>query len=173
MGKSSFLIRTLCSSDAEEYIKLRLHALQESPEAFGITYEETINKEHLLESYQERLRPTDYVFSMGIFDGEKLVSIATLLRENSVKAEHKSDLLAVYSDPLYRKKGLSKMLIASLIEKAKEIDGLEQIHLAVVNTNQAACNLYRSLGFIPYGTEKHAMKWNGRYWDEVHMVLFL
>ncbi|WP_160118375.1 GNAT family N-acetyltransferase [Bacillus sp. V59.32b] len=173
METSSFLTKVLDTEDAEQYMQLRLKALQESPENFLVTYQETIEQADLLQSFRERLKPTDHAYTMGIFDEEQLVSIATLVRDPRVKVLHKAGLMAVYTDPAYRKKGLSKQLVRTIMKKAKEMEGIEQIYLTVVKTNKAAISLYQSLGFRTYGIEKHAMKWNGRYCDEDHMVLFL
>ena len=41
--------------------------------------------------------------------------------------------------------------------RKRQIECLEQLHLAVVTTNQAAYQLYHSLGFQVYGTEPKAL----------------
>lgn len=58
-----------------------------------------------------------------------------------------------------------------LIERAKHLDGLEQIKLTVVSENHPAKKLYKSLGFEVYGIERNALKFNGQYYDEDLMVL--
>ncbi len=50
---------------------------------------------------------------------------------------------------------------------------LEQLTLGVVSTNEPAKRLYESMGFKTYGIEKRAIKMNGVYSDDEHMVLFL
>nr|WP_237167851.1 GNAT family protein [Paenibacillus yonginensis] len=60
-----------------------------------------------------------------------------------------------------------------MIEKAKQLEGLEQINLAVITANKGAKRLYEAAGFITYGTEQNALKAGGRYWDEDYMVLRL
>ncbi|MGE7186856.1 GNAT family N-acetyltransferase [Peribacillus sp. NPDC006672] len=59
------------------------------------------------------------------------------------------------------------------INKAKEIDDVEKINLTVVTSNQKAKNLYTNLGFKVFGFEEKALKVNGVYYDEEHMVLCL
>lgn len=49
---------------------------------------------------------------------------------------------------------------------------LEQLNLGVVSTNEPAKRLYESMGFKTYGIEKRAIKMNGVYNDDEHMVLF-
>ena len=53
------------------------------------------------------------------------------------------------------------------------MEGLEQINLCVVSDNIKAKKLYKSFGFLTYGTEQKAMKIDNRYLDEYLMVLYL
>ncbi|MGQ0519222.1 GNAT family N-acetyltransferase, partial [Bacillus sp. D-CC] len=43
----------------------------------------------------------------------------------------------------------------------------------VVVGNDGAKKLYESLGFQTFGIQERSLKYNGQYWDEEHMVLFL
>jgi len=63
--------------------------------------------------------------------------------------------------------------MVEIINKAKELEGIEQLNLTVVTTNTSAKRLYASLGFEVFGTEKRALKVGQRYVDEDYMVLFL
>ena len=56
---------------------------------------------------------------------------------------------------------------------AREMDGLEQVNLCVVSNNERAKKLYQSVGFEIYGTERNALKYNDRYFDEDLMALHL
>ena len=67
---------------------------------------------------------------------------------------------------------IGKSLMLHLIDNAILLK-LEQLHLTVVSNNIAAKNLYTTLEFTRYGLEEKALKLNGKYWDEEHMVLFL
>jgi len=60
-----------------------------------------------------------------------------------------------------------------LLERASKIEGIEQIMLSVVTTQDAAIKLYRSLGFESFGCERRALKIGDRYLDEENMVLFV
>jgi RimJ/RimL family protein N-acetyltransferase len=64
-------------------------------------------------------------------------------------------------------------MIRRLVELASRELTLEQIHLSVASSQPGAKRLYQSQGFETYGTEPHAMKVNGEYCDEDHMVLRL
>ncbi len=78
----------------------------------------------------------------------------------------------MYVDAQNRRNGLARELIANAIQRARDIQ-LEQLTLGVVSTNEPAKNLYESMGFKTYGIEKRAIKINGAYSDDEHMVLFL
>ncbi|WP_397536482.1 GNAT family N-acetyltransferase [Rummeliibacillus pycnus] len=164
-------IRLLKESDARAYRELRLEALQDSPEAFAITYEDELKKP--LEDYRSRLSRRDF-WTFGAFDNEKLVGVVTLIREQGRKLQHRSSIVAMYVTSEGRRKRIGRSLMQSAIHHAKQTKGIEQIYLSVVTTNTAAIGLYLSLGFEMYGTEKRAMKFgDSTYWDEYHMVLYL
>jgi ribosomal protein S18 acetylase RimI-like enzyme len=70
-----------------------------------------------------------------------------------------------------RRRGVGRALLLEACARARQVEGLEQLHLTVATTNAAARHLYRSVGFRPYGVEPHALKLGDRYWDEELMVL--
>jgi ribosomal protein S18 acetylase RimI-like enzyme len=167
-------IRKLKSSDAEDYVRLRLEALRENPEAFATTYEETVSIGHevLVQKTAKQLSSQE-AFTIGAFVEDQLVGVATFMREQKTKLRHKGSVFAMYVTPSKRGKGIGKRLLEELVERAKKLNGLEQLHLTVVAKNEAAVQLYRSLGFEVYGTERNAMKFEEQYWDEWLMVRFL
>ncbi|PLS15391.1 GNAT family N-acetyltransferase [Bacillus sp. M6-12] len=169
----SFSIRMLQPEDAEDYVRLRLKALQESPEAFAVTYEETKANQNFLEVTRSRLALGENGFTIGAFEGKLLAGVMTIVRENHRKMHHKSSLFAVYTDPEFRGRGLAKELLQQAIIEARKLNGMEQINLTVNCNNEAAKNLYLSAGFTIFGTEKRAMKDGDIYWDEDYMVLNL
>ncbi|MGO0061243.1 N-acetyltransferase family protein [Brevibacillus fluminis] len=170
---SLYTSRVLDAADAEHYVALRLEALRTNPEAFLVTYEESVADDNLLAVYRSRLMPTPLSFTMGAYRGEDLVGMATLIRSDREKIRHKASLVAVYTTPGERGKGVSKMLLSAMIEKAREWEGVEQITLTVASENVPAVKLYRSLGFEWFGTEKKAMLHQGVYADEDYMKLML
>lgn len=166
-------MKILRTEDAKAYVDLRLEALQTNPEAFLTTYEESIADESLLATYRSRLAPSSLSFTMGAFLEERLVSVATLIRTDQEKIRHKASLVAVYTTPAQRGKGVSKKLLLTMIDEAKTWEDVEQITLTVASENALARKLYRSLGFEWFGTEKKALKQKGAYSDEEFMKLFL
>ncbi|HEY6540041.1 MAG TPA: GNAT family N-acetyltransferase [Ktedonobacteraceae bacterium] len=164
------LVRTLTEDDLEALWKQRLRALTDNPEAFGSTYEETLARGS--EWMRQRLRTKEEeTFYLGAFDEDSLIGIVAYYREDGIKYRHKGYVVSMYVAPESRGLGAGRALMQALIARARQIEGLEQLHLAVVTTNQVAYQLYRSLGFEVYGTEPRALKMGGEYWDEYLMVL--
>ncbi|WP_108669253.1 GNAT family N-acetyltransferase [Peribacillus acanthi] len=163
-------IRQLTEYDAEQYRVIRLESLQNAPEAFGSSYEE--EKERPLDFFRSRLQ-SDYSLTFGAFECDILVGVVTLVKETKLKLKHRANIFAMYVLPEYRGTGLGNKLISEAINKAKEWTDVEQINLTVVSTNKSAKRLYQSIGFEVFGEEKRALKLDGRYLDEQHMVLFL
>jgi RimJ/RimL family protein N-acetyltransferase len=165
-------IRVLQESDAESYQNLRLSSLQVNPEAFGSTYER--EAEFSIETVEERLKTTKDKFVLGAFAiSGSLVGIVAFVRENSFKTTHKGNIFGMYVSPELRGKGLGRTLLLELIKRVRDLDGLEQINLTVVSSNDSAKMLYESVGFEAYGIEQNALKFKGQYYDEDLMVFRL
>lgn len=162
--------RCLTAANAEAYRNLRLEGLQNNPEAFGSSFEE--EKGYSIEQFADRFE-SQGSYTLGVFDHEELVGVATLVQENKLKLKHKASIFAVYVSPKKRGLGIGKRLMVDAINKAKELKGVEQLTLTVVSTNTSAKSLYSSLGFELFGTEKRALKIGQEYFDEDYMVLFL
>lgn len=163
-------IRILQATDVRLYQRLRLSGLQQDPDAFGSTYEREVL--FSLETIADRIRPTADKFVLGAFTNEdELVGIVTFVRDNGLKTAHKGNIYGMYVSHANRGRGIGKLLLQDLLARARNLDGLEQVHLTVVSTNAAAKNLYRSVGFETYGVESKALKSSGQYFDEDWMSL--
>lgn len=172
MPEEHIIARLLTEADLDQLWNIRLRSLQDNPEAFGSTYEETLQRGK--ESFRQRLRqPHAETFYVGSFEDERLMGIVGFFRESGTKGQHKGYVISMYVAPEQRGRGVGKALVAEAIAQARAISGLEQLLLAVVTTNTAARQLYRSLGFEVYGLEPHAMKQGDQYWDEELMILRL
>src|SRR5262249_33790278 len=112
-------------------------------------------------------------FVVGAFDGPELVGMSGFARNLREKSNHKGLIWGVYLRPAYRGRGLARDILTRLIDRAKSQPGLEQIMLTVAVDQPAARGLYSSLGFEVFGHERHALKVDGSYVDENHMVLWL
>jgi RimJ/RimL family protein N-acetyltransferase len=151
------------ASDASLYRDIRLEALGASPEAFGSTFE------------TENAQPLSWFFDrlgtstvLGAFSDTKLVAMAGFAIQQGQKRAHKGLLWGMYVRPGARGTGVGRRVVEAVLDLARQ--HVELIQLTVVQENEHARRLYASLGFLDYGLEKHSLKQNGRYYDEVLMA---
>src|SRR5271156_3683060 len=163
MQTDAIEVRRLLRADAASYRDIRLAGLRLSPEAFGSTFER--ENAQTLEWFAERLGHSDM---FGAFHGAEIVGTAGILFASGTKEEHKGRLGGMYVRPSSRKAGVGRRLVETIIEFARGRIAL--IQWSVVADNHEAQRLYASLGFVEFGLEKKALKQDGRYYDEVHMV---
>lgn len=143
---------------------LRLRALQEHPEAFGSSYEE----ESIMsaDNFQEGYKQCDI---FGAFVEHTFVGCAGFFVQSPIKMRHRGVLFSMYISPEFRKKGIAKLLVKTVINHAKK--HVLQLHATVVTSNYSALNLYEKNGFIIYGTEPRSLKIANHFYDEHMMVL--
>ncbi len=164
-------IRILSAADAEAYWRIRLESLECDPEAFGASVEE--HRTFSMDDAAKRISADANSFVVGVFDGERLVGTAGFFRSKGIKERHKGRIWGVYVSRSARGKGAARRMLRALLDRAIAMDGLEQIQLAVGDTQETAARLYRSLGFESFGVEKQALKVGDRYIDVDHMVLYV
>ncbi len=167
-------VRILTEADGEAFWNIRLRALRDDPESFGSSYEEILERgiAGATQSLRKRDTSPDNA-TFGEFEGGTLVGIAGFRREEEVKKRHKGVIWGMYVPREMRGKGIGKALLQAAIAYAKTLPQLEQINLSVVLTSREARQLFISLGFEPYGLERHALKLHDRYFDHELMTLHL
>ena len=165
------MIRTLTPADVQEYRILRLAALQEQPPAFGTP---AAKEERLsIESIAARLQESEDTYILGAFADDMLVGIIRFARFDEANEKHRGFMAGLYVKPDWRQRGIARSLATAVLVRARQDAGLRRIHLTVVTAQDAAIQLYKSLGFGIYGTEQEAFSNQGRFYDEHLMELIL
>ncbi|MBN3942044.1 GNAT family N-acetyltransferase [Nostoc sp. NMS9] len=163
------IVKKLTKYDAEDYRQIRLEALEKNPDSFGTTYQEEVIK--TIEQFRDRIPVDNNNFILGCFEDKNLIGIVAFHQESRIKLRHKAYISSMYVQQEYRGKGIGKILLNELIERAKAINAVEILLLDIVKNNVLAKALYLSLGFQIYGTEKRAYKYNNQYFDLEFMCL--
>ncbi len=164
---NKFKIRKLNRTDAKEFQRLRLFALQNNSTSFGSSFEEEVKKS--LEQFEAFIEPKSERVFWGAFENDRLIGMVGLGREDGVKTEHKGFIRSMFVDPSARKLGVASELLKTAINFSEAQMKLEQLTLAVNSTNIEAINLYKKFRFIEYGVEPNALKIEGRYFAEMLM----
>lgn len=160
-------LRLLTEADLAIYRALLIPGLTQDADSFRIAPEDEENA-----PFPTQNRPDS--FTLGTFVDEQLAGVVSFQREGAdrVKLRHKGLLIRMYVSPSHRGRSLARQLIQEVIDRARLLDGLEQINLTVVSTNPAK-RLYERFGFRTFSTEKDAINWQGTYLTEDTMKLVL
>jgi len=86
--------------------------------------------------------------SLAVFEGETLVGylIGRIIGEQA-------EILNLGVSPPYRRRGHARRLVLSFLQKAAD-NGVATVFLEVRESNMAARELYRDLGFKPIGRQR-------------------
>jgi RimJ/RimL family protein N-acetyltransferase len=166
-------VRKLQPDDAEQYQRCRLDALRESPAAFLTSFEE--EQHRTVETMRERLEKhhADQNAMFAAFDGERVVGLTGIFREERLQRRHKMYIVSVYVRPEHRGSGVGHKLVQAAIAHARSVSGVTHVELSVSNDNHAAKALYAANGFRSWGVEPHFKIVKGVAYDEDNMSLAL
>jgi ribosomal protein S18 acetylase RimI-like enzyme len=162
-------IRRLSADDAEAFSRLRRSVTAANPIGMGLSMEDELARP--IDGFRAQLgsAPPDAVF--GAFVGGELAATAAVSRTSRFSsAAHKMVMWGVFTAPSQRRQGLSRAVVEAAIAHA-HANGARRINLLVYVPNEPALALYRSLGFVEYGTEPEAIALDGSFFDGVHMTL--
>ena len=162
-------ILLLTPDDATALTILRKEALETNPFAFGASLQD--DKALSAEFLRTSLADPQTSVIVGLFDGAELVGMVGVVRATQVKRRHKANIWGMYITPRARGRGAGRRLLEAAIEVARAWSGVEQVHLSVTETSVEAWRLYESVGFREWGREPRSVLWEGRYADEIHLVL--
>jgi ribosomal protein S18 acetylase RimI-like enzyme len=167
---SDLALRRLTLDDEEAFRGLRQEALSAEPLAFTASPEDdrVLDPEFL----RARLGDPGESAIFGAFAGT-LVGFVGIYREPGRKADHKARVFGTYVRPAHRRGGVGDALLSAAIVFARALPRVRQIHLGVTEVAQSALRLYLRHGFVVWGTEPAALRHDGRFVAEHHMVLVL
>jgi RimJ/RimL family protein N-acetyltransferase len=163
-------IRACAETDATAFRELRLEALRSHPEVFSADY--ASNEQAPPSFWSERLSQNVGSDGQCIFfaaAGGELFGIAGIRRGDSPKTRHDASIWGVYVRPTARGQQLAGRLIGACVAWAEQ-QQVRLIKLAVVTSNIAAIRCYVRSGFSVYGVDPQAIRWEGRFYDELLMV---
>lgn len=161
--------RSLRTDEAHVYVAIRREMLRDTPWAFTASPETDRGSDVAI--VEASLRREGFAIG-GAFDGERLLSVAVLRREDRPKRAHLAWIESVHTRPEARRQGASRHVIAHLIELARSW-GVAALALSVNERSPGARALYESLGFVAWGTEPDAMRVDGVASAETYMRLAL
>jgi ribosomal protein S18 acetylase RimI-like enzyme len=162
------MIRPLTGDDVDAFMRLRVEALRDAPLAFASSPEEDVVGEHRAARDQLERGPDALV--LGAFDDE-LVGMLGLGRDRHRKSDHKVHVWGMYVVPGQRGRGLGRSLLDAAVAHARSLPGVDWLQLSVSSAAPFAQALYESAGFVAWGREPDAMRYEGSVTSEIYMGL--
>jgi len=140
--------RRALNEDATLFREIRLQALKDSPEAFGSTYEQALERD--TDSWQDQIQSTVSSINRNTqfcFKDDECIGIAALYREDRADT---GDIIMMWVSPQARGTDAAALLIKNLISWASEV-GMSEVLLNVTDTNMRAIQFYMNCGFASTG----------------------
>jgi RimJ/RimL family protein N-acetyltransferase len=165
-SRGTVTVRRAVADDAQRLRALRREALTNHPTSFGTAAEE-IDK---MDWTKRASGDANEAVFVAEYDGQ-LVGMTGIFRNTRLKDSHFGFIWGVYVRPAYRGLGVAQALVNAAVEWARDA-GVAIVKLTVVPESGArAC--YERCGFRVTGTDVAALKWDGRYHDELLMSRWL
>lgn len=165
-------VSTLSAADVVAYRALMLEAYERVPDAFTTTASE---REAEPESWWvKRIGSADgLATSFGAWEADALVGTVALEYSAKPKTRHSALVLGMYVQPQARRQGVGLALLKAAIAAASARPEVLRLTLTLTEGNAPALRLYRSVGFVEWGTEPQAIRTAGGLKGKVHMALAL
>jgi GNAT superfamily N-acetyltransferase len=142
-------VRRFAANEWPVYRALRLHALRDAPDAFGSTLarEEAFSDDEWVQRL-ERAAESPTEFPLIVEDDSRPIGLAWARIDPD--DDEVAELYQVWVDPLYRGRGVGRLVIDSALDWAHS-SGVRQVLLSVALGPSSALEFYRRLGFIEVG----------------------
>ena len=165
------ITRRLTASDVEAFRALRLEAVSDSPSSFLKNRAETAATP--LEAFVADFEGPGDSAVFGTFLDDQLIAVIGVRQEPFAKRRHLATIWGVYTVPMYRRRGLSRVLLQQVIQRADDSAEIHALLLYVNPANVGAASLYRSCGFITIGHQPMSLCIDGIFVAEELMMLTL
>jgi len=166
MAPPPFVVRRFEIGEAGALRRLRLFALQETPEAFGMGYDQDAARP--LEGWRQWIAGNP---PFGAFVGDEPRGLVGFTRQTAANLSHRGTLGAMFVAPELRGTQAASSLVEAVLAHART--EVEQVHLSVNADNHRAVRFYRRMGFIEYGREPRGIRYAGVDHDLLLMVRLL
>ena len=154
--------------EIKAYYQLLTKAITEEPQFFRVAAIDIVGEVFPTKDTFEN-------FTLGAFSDEgELLGTAGFKRDLFVKLKHKGLIFRMYVSEKAKGQGLGRKLLEACTERAMQGEGLRQIYLTVVATNQRAKSLYLSEGFKTFAIERNSIQMaENVFVDEDSMIKYL
>ena len=156
-------IRPLQDSDADAWREIRLRMLIDHPEAFGEDPQDFSARP--TPELCERMRDGNVI---GAWIDGKLSGTVGWFCGRGRKRAHIAEIWGMYVTPEARRKGAARLLLRAAIDASMQA-GVGVWELGVEEHNTSAIALYESEGFVRWGVEPDAYRFEDRSVNIVHM----
>lgn len=165
-------VTPLTPTDVAAYRALMLEAYEQAPDAFTTTAAE---REAEPESWWvKRIGSADgLATSFGAWKDGRLVGTVALEYSAKPKTRHAALVLGMYVRPQARGLAIGRALMDAAIAAASARAGVLRLNLTLTEGNAPALRLYRSVGFVEWGTQPEAIRTGMGLKGKVHMSLAL
>jgi len=163
-------ISTLTSADTATYRELMLEAFEQAPDAFTTTAAE--RRAEPESWWVKRIGSAEGLATcFGAWQAASLVGTVALEYSAKPKTRHSALVLGMYIQPSQRGKGIGLALMKAAIAAASSRPEVLGLTLTLTEGNEPALRLYKSVGFVVWGTQPQAIRTESGLKGKVHMSL--
>lgn len=165
-------LSTLTVADVVAYRALMLEAYKQAPDAFTTTVAERESEPEAW--WVKRIGCADgLATSFGAWKDRRLVGTVALEYSGKPKTRHLALVLGMYVQPEERGQAVGRALLNAAISAASARPEILSLTLTLTEGNDPALRLYRSVGFVEWGTQPQAIRTEAGLMGKVHMSLAL
>lgn len=165
-------VSILTAADVAAYRALMLEAYTQAPDAFTTTAAERAAEPDAW--WVKRIGGADTLAtSFGAWQGNTLVGTVALEYSAKPKTRHSALVLGMYVQPQERGKAVGLALLNAAVAAACARPDILSLNLTLTEGNTPALRLYRSVGFVDWGTQPQAIRTGSGLKGKVHMSLAL